>query len=112
MVTESNRPDLCQFQCNGALAAAKKYKKPPFQIASRIIEALKGTGAFDSVTIAGPGFINICIKDSYLSKYINDMYSDEKNGCSPAKKPMTIIVDYGGANVAKPLHVGHLRPAI
>jgi arginyl-tRNA synthetase len=112
MVTESNRPDLCQFQCNGALAAAKKYKKSPVQIAGQIMEELKDNEVFESVSAAGPGFINMNIKDSFLSKYINDMYNDKKYGCSEAENPETIIVDYGGANVAKPLHVGHLRPAI
>lgn len=112
MVTVSNRPDLCQFQCNGALPAAKKYKKAPFQIANEVLEELKGEEIFDNISIAGPGFINLNIKDSFLSKYANDMYNDKKYGCSTAEKPMTIIVDYGGANVAKPLHVGHLRAAI
>lgn len=112
MVTISNRPDLCQFQCNGALPAAKKYKKAPFQIANAVLEELKSVEIFDNISIAGPGFININIKDSFLSKYTNDMYNDKKYGCSSPQKPMTIIVDYGGANVAKPLHVGHLRAAI
>jgi arginyl-tRNA synthetase len=112
MVTESNRPDLCQYQCNGALAAAKKYKKSPIQIAGQIMEELKSIEVFESVSTAGPGFINMNIKDSFLCKYINDMYNDKKYGCSEAENPETIIVDYGGANVAKPLHVGHLRPAI
>lgn len=112
MVTISNRPDLCQFQCNGALPAAKKYKKAPFQIANEVLEELKGSEIFDNISIAGPGFININIKDSFLAQYANDMYNDKKYGCSAPERPMTIIVDYGGANVAKPLHVGHLRAAI
>lgn len=112
MVTISNRPDLCQFQCNGALPAAKKYKKAPFQIANEVLEELKSIEIFDNISIAGPGFININIKDSFLSKYANEMYEDKKYGCKSAEKPLTIIVDYGGANVAKPLHVGHLRAAI
>ncbi|MEG2018759.1 MAG: arginine--tRNA ligase, partial [Clostridium sp.] len=111
-VTVSNRPDLCQFQCNGAMAAAKKYKKSPVEIANHIVETLKDEEAFENVSIAGPGFININLKDSFISKYINNMYSDEKLGCSTDTAPMTIVVDYGGANVAKPLHVGHLRAAI
>lgn len=112
MVTISNRPDLCQFQCNGALPAAKKYKKAPFQIANEVLEELKSIEIFDNISIAGPGFINMNIKDSFLSKYTNEMYGDKKYGCMTAEKPLTIIVDYGGANVAKPLHVGHLRAAI
>ena len=112
MVTISNRPDLCQFQCNGALPAAKKYKKAPFQIANEVLEELKSIEIFENISTAGPGFININIKDSFLSKYANEIYNDEKYGCSTPEKPLTIIVDYGGANVAKPLHVGHLRAAI
>lgn len=111
-VTVSNRPDLCQFQCNGAMAAAKKYKKSPVQIASEIVETLKDESDFEKVSMAGPGFINITLTDSFISSYINEMYNDNKYGCSDAKDPMTIVVDYGGANVAKPLHVGHLRAAI
>lgn len=111
-VTISNRPDLCQFQCNGALPASKKYKKSPIQIANEILEILKNTNVFKDVSSAGPGFININIKDNFLVDYLNDMSKDKKYGCSEPAKPMTIIVDYGGANVAKPLHVGHLRAAI
>ncbi|MGH4126066.1 MAG: arginine--tRNA ligase [Clostridium sp.] len=111
-VAVSNRADLSQFQCNGALAAAKKYKKAPIMIAREVMEELQNEAAFEKVFIAGPGFINISVKDSFLTSYINDIYKGEKYGCEKAEKPMTIIVDYGGANVAKPLHVGHLRPAI
>ena len=112
VITESNRPDLSQFQCNGALPAAKKYKKAPIVIASEVLEELQNEPAFEKVFIAGPGFINISVKDSFLTNYINNIYCDEKYGCQIPEKPMTIIVDYGGANVAKPLHVGHLRAAI
>lgn len=112
MVTVSNRPDLCQFQCNGALPAAKKYKRAPVQIANEILDELKTLEIFENVSIAGPGFININIKDSLLTEYINNMYNDKVYGCEITKDPMTIMVDYGGANVAKPLHVGHLRSAI
>lgn len=112
LVTVSNRPDLCQFQCNGALPAAKKYKKAPIQIASEVLEELKTIDIFENITTAGPGFINFNITDSYLTKYTNDIYKDSKYGCQTAENPLTIVVDYGGANVAKPLHVGHLRAAI
>lgn len=112
MVTVSNRPDLCQFQCNGALVAAKKYRKAPFQIAGQVVEELKNIEAFESVDVVAPGFINLNVKNSFLSSYVNYMFNDEKCGCSAAVSPETIIVDYGGANVAKPLHVGHLRSAI
>lgn len=108
----SNRPDLCQYQCNGALKAAKIYKKAPIAIANEVAEALKQEEVFDGVTAVAPGFININIKDGFLTKYINDIYKDEKFGCTVSENPMTIVVDYGGANIAKPLHVGHLRSAI
>lgn len=111
-VAVSNRPDLCQFQCNGALPASKRYKKSPIQIADDILGRLENTNIFKEVSIAGPGFININIGDEFLVDYLNNMRRDEKYGCSEPEKPMTIIVDYGGANVAKPLHVGHLRAAI
>lgn len=108
----SNRPDLCQYQCNGALKAAKIYKKAPIAIANEVAEALKQEEVFDCVTAVAPGFININIKDNFLTKYINNIYKDEKFGCTVSENPMTIVVDYGGANIAKPLHVGHLRSAI
>ncbi len=108
----SNRPDLCQYQCNGALKAAKIYKKAPIAIANEVAEALKQEEVFEGVTAVAPGFININIKDGFLTKYINDIYKDEKFGCTVSENPMTIVVDYGGANIAKPLHVGHLRSAI
>jgi arginyl-tRNA synthetase len=111
-VTVSNRPDLCQFQCNGALPAAKKFKVSPVQIANCVTAALKEVDAFKEVSIAGPGFINITIKDSFLADYINQMAEDKTYGCQETNPPKTIVIDYGGANVAKPLHVGHLRPAI
>lgn len=111
-VMASGRPDLCQFQCNGALSAAKKYRKAPISIASQVIENLKDIDIFESVTAAVPGFINIIVKDSFIIEYISEMRRDKKLGCEEAKKPKTIVMDYGGANVAKPLHVGHLRPAI
>lgn len=111
-VNVSNRPDLCQFQCNGALAAAKKYRKPPINIANEIVEKLKNNEEFEAVTAVMPGFINIVLKDSFIIDYLNNMHNDKKLGCTEATKPLTIIVDYGGANVAKPLHVGHLRAAI
>lgn len=112
VVTESNRPDICQFQCNGALVAAKKYRKAPMQIAKLIVDGLKSTDVFETIETVNPGFINITLKDSFIINYLNDMHNDKKLGCNEALKPLTIVVDYGGANVAKPLHVGHLRPAI
>lgn len=108
----SNRPDLCQYQCNGALKAAKVYRKAPIAIANEVAEVLKQEDIFENITAVAPGFININIKDSFLTEYINEIYKDEKFGCTISENPMTIVVDYGGANIAKPLHVGHLRSAI
>ncbi len=111
-ITISDRPDLCQFQCNGALSAAKKYKKSPLQIAGEVMESLKDSSCFKDISSAGPGFINLNIKDDMLTDYLNMMNRDDKCGCTGADNPLTIIVDYGGANVAKPLHVGHIRAAV
>lgn len=108
----SNRPDLCQFQCNGALPASKEYKKNPKIIAEEILSKVKNHEIFSEVTIAGPGFINITIKDEFISDYLNKMCMHDKLGVVEEICPKTIIVDYGGANIAKPLHVGHLRAAI
>lgn len=112
-VTLSNRPDLCEYQCNGAMAAAKEYKCAPFMISDKIAQALAENELFESVESVKPGFINMKVSPAYLAKYVNDMKADEgRFGCDKAAHPKTIIVDYGGANVAKPLHVGHLRSAV
>ncbi len=105
-VTLSNRPDLCEYQCNGAMAAAKAYKKKPIDIANELVEQLKDSSMFSEINAVMPGFINIRLNPEYLAGYVNRMASDEKYGLEEAKDPETIIVDYGGANVAKPLHVG------
>lgn len=111
-VTLSNRPDLCEYQCNGAMAAAKAYKKKPIEIAEEIVEKLKGQKLFSEAVAVMPGFINLKLDDEYLAGCMNCMAEEEKYGVEPVKDPETVIVDYGGANVAKPLHVGHLRAAI
>lgn len=112
-VTLSNRPDLCEYQCNGAMAAAKEYKCAPFMISDKIAQALAENELFESVESVKPGFINMKVSPAYLAKYVSDMKADERRfGCDKAAHPKTIIVDYGGANVAKPLHVGHLRSAV
>ena len=112
-VTLSNRPDLCEYQCNGAMAAAKEYKCAPFMISDKIAQALAENELFESVESVKPGFINMKVSPVYLAKYVSDMKADEgRFGCDKAAHPKTIIVDYGGANVAKPLHVGHLRSAV
>lgn len=111
-VTVSNRPDLCQFQCNGALAAAKEYHKAPVAMAGEVVQDLEGNPVFSEVTAQAPGFINMTVSAEFLGNYMNQMAESESFGCDVSKKDKTIVIDYGGANVAKPLHVGHLRPAI
>ena len=111
-VTVSNRPDLCEYQCNGAMAAAKAYKKKPIDIANEVVEKARESGMFFEINAVMPGFINLRIAPEYLAGYMNQMAADPKYGLEEAKEPETIIVDYGGANVAKPLHVGHLRSAV
>ena len=111
-VTVSNRPDLWQYQCNGALAAAKQYKKAPIMIANEVVALLADSASFKEITAIAPGFINIILSDTFLADYVNNMAKSEKYGCEEAKEPKTIVIDYGGPNIAKPLHVGHLRSAI
>ena len=111
-VTLSNRPDLCEYQCNGAMAAAKTYKKKPIDIANGVVEQLKDSKVFEEVNAVMPGFINLKVDASFLSDYMNGMKDAKKLGMDEVEKPETIIIDYGGANVAKPLHVGHLRSAV
>ncbi|MCC8044978.1 MAG: arginine--tRNA ligase [Clostridiales bacterium] len=108
----SNRPDLCEYQCNGAMAAKKKYQKAPIQIAKEVVEKLTGNPVFSSVEAVNPGFINLRVSGSYLAGYLDKMAADQNLSVEKADHPKTIIIDYGGANVAKPLHVGHLRSAI
>ena len=111
-VTISNRPDLCEYQCNGAMAAAKTYRKAPIMIANSVVEKLQDSPVFESVEAVNPGFINLKVKKEFLSDYLNRMLADPKLSVEEAKNPKTIVIDYGGPNVAKPLHVGHLRSAI
>lgn len=111
-VTLSNRPDLCEYQCNGAMAGAKQYHKAPIMIANEVAEKLKDSAVFSEVTAVPPGFLNLKVTESFIKKYLQDMRSKEKFGLQMPSRPKQIIVDYGGANVAKSLHVGHLRPAI
>ncbi len=111
-VAWSNRPDLCQFQCNGALVAGKVYKQAPLQIAEEIASKLKKSSLYKSIVCVMPGFINITLTDDFIARYLNDMAMAPKWGCSEIGKGKKMILDYGGPNVAKPLHVGHLRTAI
>lgn len=111
-VTVSNRPDLCEFQCNGAMAGAKRYKMAPIAIVTAVAEKLAGSSVFAQADAVAPGFLNLKVKESFLTEYLQGMADADKYGLEEAKDPQTIIIDYGGPNVAKPLHVGHLRSAI
>ncbi len=111
-VTLSNRPDLCEYQCNGAMAGAKTYKKAPLAIAEEVAGKLAGEGYIGEVQAVKPGFINLKLREDALASYLNEMKAEEDLGVEKTGCPKTILVDYGGPNVAKPLHVGHLRSAI
>lgn len=108
----SNRPDLCQYQCNGAMAAAKIYRKAPFMIAQKVVDVLAEEKMFSRCEMVRPGFINLDVNPAYLAQLMNEMETDDRCGTPVAENPQTIVIDYGGPNVAKPLHVGHLRSAI
>ena len=111
-VTLSNRPDLCEYQCNGAMAGAKAYHKAPFMIAEDVTANLTEKKYIGEIEVVKPGFINMKLDKSAVSSYLNGMREAEDLGIEKAKEPEMIVVDYGGPNVAKPLHVGHLRSAI
>ncbi len=112
-VTLSNRSDLCEYQCNGAMAAAKEYKCAPFMISDKVAEILSKNPMFSMAESVKPGFLNLKLSDEYLAGYLNKMQEDEgRFGLDTLENPKTIMIDYGGPNVAKPLHVGHLRSAI
>ncbi|MBQ5866922.1 MAG: arginine--tRNA ligase [Oscillospiraceae bacterium] len=110
-VTVSNRPDLCEYQCNGALAAAKTYKCAPIQIAKAVAEKLDAAD-FSMIDAVMPGFINLKLSDAFLQNYLEQMRTSDAFGVNKTGTGKTIVVDYGGPNVAKPLHIGHLRSAI
>ena len=110
-VTVSNRPDLCEYQCNGALAATKQYKCAPIQIAKAVAEKLDAND-YSMVDAVMPGFINLKLSDAFLKNYLEEMRTAEDFGITKVGAGKTIVVDYGGPNVAKPLHIGHLRSAI
>ena len=112
MVSLSNRPDLCEYQCNVAMAAAKAYKKAPIMIANDVIGILKESSLFSMADAVNPGFINLKLNPAFVADYLNEMQEDEYLSITQAEEPKTIMIDYGGPNVAKPLHVGHLRSAI
>ena len=111
-VTLSNRPDLCEYQCNGAMAGAKAYHKAPIMIAQDVVAKLEGSGCFCDVQAVNPGFINLKLDERFVADYLDEMETDEDLGLNKTDNPKMVVIDYGGPNVAKPLHVGHLRSAI
>ena len=111
-VNISNRPDLCELQCNGAMALAKQFKKAPIMIANEVVAALEGTKVFSKAEAVMPGFLNLDLSPEYLAAYLSEMADSEKYGLEAPEQVKKIVVDYGGPNVAKPLHVGHLRSAV
>ncbi len=108
----SDRPDLAQFQCNGAMTAAKAAKKNPRAVAEAVVARLQQNPIFEKIEIAGPGFINLTLKDSEISSHLAKLARDERCGVHPVADKETVILDYGGPNVAKHMHVGHLRSSI
>lgn len=112
VVTVSDRPDLCQFQCNGALAAAKVAKEAPRKIAEKVVAVLNTHEIFKDVSLAGPGFINLTLTDEFLGNHVTGVAGDKRLGVDPKETPQTVMLDFGGPNIAKPMHVGHLRASI
>lgn len=111
-VTPSNRPDLGQFQCNGALAAAKAARQNPRAIAEQVAAKLRALPQFRDISLAGPGFINLSLTDAALAAHARALAADERIGVARKQPRATVVLDYGGANIAKAMHVGHLRAAI
>lgn len=111
-VTPSDRPDLADFQCNGALPAAKVAKRDPREIAAEVVAKLSGDPRLASVEAAGLGFINMRVSDQAMSQRANEIAADPRVGALQVAEPRKVMVDYGGPNVAKPMHVGHLRSSI
>jgi len=111
-VLPSQRPELAQFQNNGAMAAAKREGKAPRDLALEILDALSDREPFSDLSVAGPGFINISVTDGYLASFVQAMEDDDRLGVPATADPQTVVVDYGGPNMSKALHVGHLRAAI
>jgi arginyl-tRNA synthetase len=111
-VTASDRPDLADFQSNGALAAAKRVGKNPRELATAVAGRLAGDPRLAAVEVAGPGFINLKVADAELSRRAAEIAADPRAGGELVATPRRVLIDYGGPNVAKPMHVGHLRSSI
>lgn len=111
-VKVSDRPDLSDFQCNGALALAKSERKNPREIAAKIVSELEKDGDFANISIDGPGFINLSLNDALIAANMDGISADKRFGVSCVAEPKTVVMDFGGPNVAKALHVGHLRSAV
>lgn len=111
-VTLSNRPDLCEYQCNGAMAGAKQYKKAPLMIANDVASKLTDSSVFAKAEAVAPGFLNLTLTNEFVGEYVKNMRAADKYGLEEDKSAETIVIDYGGPNIAKPLHIGHLRSAI
>ena len=111
-VTVSNRPDLCEFQCNGAMPAAKAAHKAPIVIAGEVAARLQDSAVFSSAEAVNPGFLNLRLREDYLATHVEEMRRSERPGVADNTEARTVVLDYGGPNVAKPLHIGHLRSAI
>ncbi len=111
-VALSNRPDLCEYQCNGAMAGAKQYKKAPIMIAKDVAAKLADSTVFAKAEAVAPGFLNLTLEREFVGDYLKKMRADAKFGVEESKNPAKIVIDYGGPNIAKALHVGHLRSAI
>ena len=108
----SNRPDLGQFQCNGALAAARPARRNPREIAELVLRGIADDPRLADVSLAGPGFINLTLTDQVIAEYVSSMADGPRLGVTTTAKPLDVIVDYAGPNVAKAMHVGHLRATI